>query len=54
MFYAPLPEIPKVHKQYQLLITFDEHGVVTQREVQGSYTALPNTQPPKEQGERSK
>jgi hypothetical protein len=54
MFYAPLPEIPKVQKQYQLLITFDEQGVVTQREVQESYTPFPNTQPPKEQSERSK
>jgi outer membrane protein assembly factor BamE (lipoprotein component of BamABCDE complex) len=45
MFYAPLPEIPKVQKQYRLVVTFDEHGVVTQREVQGSFTSLPHLSP---------
>ena len=51
---APPLGIPKVEKQYQLLITFDENGVVMQREVQGSYTPFPNAQPSKEQNEWSK
>jgi hypothetical protein len=36
---APIPE---VWKQYQLLIAFDEHEVVTRREIQESYTLSPD------------
>ena len=54
MGYAPLPEIPKVQKQYQLLITFDEHGIVTKREVQGRYTSFPKAQPSQEPNEQDK
>lgn len=39
MSYTALP----VGKKYKLLITFDEHGVVTQREVQESFTLAPDS-----------
>jgi outer membrane protein assembly factor BamE (lipoprotein component of BamABCDE complex) len=32
-------------KKYQLLVSFSEHGVVTQREVHGSLTPFPNKPP---------
>jgi hypothetical protein len=51
--FGPGP-VPKVQKQYQLLITFDEHGMVTQREIQGSYTSFPEAPPSKEQDDQSK
>ena len=34
-----------VGKKYKLLITFDEHGVITQREVQDSFALDPNLPP---------
>ena len=40
-YYGALP----VGKKYKLLITFDERGVVTQREVQDSFTLAPGLPP---------
>lgn len=39
---TPFPTSP-MGKKYQLLVSFDEHGVVTQREVQESFTLDANS-----------